>query len=768
MHQTFVQDSGDGACLIEQELKTRILERVVPLLAAGCLAERAERRGIKGRPSAEELENIRHETLRLLFRILFLLYAEGRGCEPGLKQIANEIAECAGPSESARDENLAEHYSKDEYALQPCVRRLFASIDGGNPCVDVPDLYLAMAIDHLARWPDPRHASVLTFVDYGSLNVRHLGTIYEGLLEFKLVATGENLVYLASDKTKRRAAGSYYTPDNIVQYIVTHTIGPVLRRKLAALSPQFERDDQASESELIEKLLDFKVLDPAMGSGHFLVAALDFITERLSAWLGGINAERLTDAHLLKRQVLQRCIFGVDLDPLATLLAKMSLWLDASAPGTPLSFLDEHLRVGDSLLAGTIEELLDDEKAGFDCVIGNPPYLGHKADVDSRELRQRFNVCRDYANLATAFIEVACTHVKPLGAVGLLVPKSIQYVDAWQAARQLIAEENRLEHLIDVSEAFGDVLLEQSIFICSRHSPAKVYLAGSIGADGTLTQSELPLVLLNELGCLPAKIEPRSLELLAHVSKLGTPLGSFSRTSQALGYQAKINRDVTGRARPILRGKQVRPLRLDAPADWIDESFLMSRRSEEFTEKVNEMLRPKVVSQNIVAHVTRPKPRIWIISAPDLQGLICLNTVSTTVIADAAYDERYVSMVLNSSLASWFYYEFVFCRAVRTMHFDQYYAGKLPVPRPNAGLLSSLPPIIEAAACESSRARRQRLIDAFVFDAYELAAAAREFVIAYCYGDEGHAALDKESKRSEPTALPRRTRGRASGSALLL
>jgi hypothetical protein len=385
-----------------------------------------------------------------------------------------------------------------------------------------------------------------------------------------------------------------------------------------------------------------------------------------------------------------------------------------------------------------------------------------------RELRRRFKVCRDYANLATAFIEVACTHVKLAGAVGLLVPKSIQYVDAWEAARRLIAMENRLEHLVDVSEAFADVLLEQSIFICSRRAPASVYLAGGIGADGTLSQCELPLGLLDELGCLPARIEPRSLELLTHVSKLGTPLGSFSRTSQALGYQAKINRDVTGRLRPILRGKQVRPLRLEAPTDWIDESFLMSRGGEGFTEKVNDMLRPKVVSQNIVAHVTRPKPRIWIISAPDSKGMICLNTVSTTVIADAAYDERYVSLVLNSSLSSWFYYEFVFCRAVRTMHFDQYYAGKLPIPRVNTTLMSSLPQIIEAAACEPSRARRQRLIDTFVFDAYELEPAAREFVIDYCYGDQGYAALHEESKGSEPGPLPRRGRGRGSRSVLLL
>jgi type II restriction/modification system DNA methylase subunit YeeA len=280
--------------------------------------------------------------------------------------------------------------------------------------------------------------------------VRHLGSIYEGLLEFKLRVAGEDLttqedkkaekyvalsqakvkrgrqaevvvrkkdVYLSNDRAERKASGSYYTPDPIVEYIVAQTVGPVLDRKLEALRPAFQqvrktfdRELQKSQDypsaqvrkkemdhrqwallqtwnghkDLVERFFDLKVLDPAMGSGHFLVEAVDFITDRLLKFLNEfkinpvnlaldrtrsdilaslgeqgvtVDTDSLTDINLLKRHVLKRCIYGVDLNPMAVELAKVSLWLDAFTLGAPLSFLDHHLRCGNSLVGSTFREL---------------------------------------------------------------------------------------------------------------------------------------------------------------------------------------------------------------------------------------------------------------------------------------------------------------------------------------------------------------------------------------------------------------------------
>jgi hypothetical protein len=168
--------------------------------------------------------------------------------------------------------------------------------------------------------------------------------------------------------------------------------------------------------------------------------------------------------------------------------------------------------------------------------------------------------------------------------------------------------------------------------------------------------------------------------------------------------------------------------------DFIDRSFLTSARSNELLHKVQDMLRPKIVSQNIVAHVTRPKPRAWIISAPDHEGILCLNTISTTILNDAAYSIDYVASVLNSTLASWFYTEFVFCRAIRTMHFDNYYAGKLPIAALAAKDTRSFERLPERLGAFDSRGNRQRAIDDAVFDAFRLTHRDRAFLYEYCYG----------------------------------
>ncbi len=314
----------------------------------------------------------------------------------------------------------------------------------------VPDRYLALAIDRLARDQDER-TFALVFIDYKSLEVRHLGSIYEGLLEFKLKLADEDLttqadkkgetyiplsqtqasrrrkpaevvvrkgqVYLSNDKAERKASGSYYTPDPIVEYIVAHTVGPVLEEKLEALRGDFRKvrktfDNELQKSnaypsrevqskrmdhrqwaglqtynghkDLVERLFDLRVLDPPMGSGHFLVETVDFVTDHLLKFLNQfpinpvnfalertrqsileslgeqgvtVDPDKLTDINLLKRHVLKRCAYGVDLNPMAVELAKVSLWLDAFTLGAPLNFLDHHLRCGNSLIGATFKEL---------------------------------------------------------------------------------------------------------------------------------------------------------------------------------------------------------------------------------------------------------------------------------------------------------------------------------------------------------------------------------------------------------------------------
>lgn len=261
--------------------------------------------------------------------------------------------------------------------LWPSLRELFGLINVGSPPLKVAtfngglfdsvrhsflekhtvgDAHLQQAIDMLTRIGGQ-------FIDYRDLSERHLGSIYEGLLEYHLQPIpheaanepawdGEWRVALVNDRGERHASGSYYTPDFIVKYMVDRVLGPVLRNKTNGLN---------DDGEIAAAVLSINVLDPAMGSGHYLVEATEyiarFLVERGVRVPSELGSEEESDLGAWKRRVVQSCIYGVDLNPLAVELAKLSLWLSTVARDRPLSFLDHHLRCGNSLVGAWISQL---------------------------------------------------------------------------------------------------------------------------------------------------------------------------------------------------------------------------------------------------------------------------------------------------------------------------------------------------------------------------------------------------------------------------
>ncbi len=283
----------------------------------------------------------------------------------------------------------------------------------------LPDWYLARALDHLGRSPDAEHPDAGLFrVDYRDLSIQHLGHVYEGLLELQphwaqepmvvirkinyqktheqVIPASQNIpkgydytgtryetgkVFLVTDKGERRTTGSYYTPNYIVDYIVSQTLGPLCKEisdKLAQDIKQAESERKNARgrnrqllndrlrklrSDFDDRVLRLKVLDPAMGSGHFLLRACQYLAEEIATNPNTSNPEAdqlLADESLLtfwKRRVVEHCLYGVDINPLAVELAKVALWLETAAIGQPLAFLDHHLRCGNSLVGGWVADL---------------------------------------------------------------------------------------------------------------------------------------------------------------------------------------------------------------------------------------------------------------------------------------------------------------------------------------------------------------------------------------------------------------------------
>ena len=243
-------------------------------------------------------------------------------------------------------------------------------------------------------------------VDFRSLSVREFGTIYEGLLESRLAVAQDDLavsrikgqdqyvpadvhdevvvaagsVYLHNRSGVRKATGSYFTKPFAVEHLLDHALEPALDDHIGRLE---ELRDAGDEAAMAEAFFDFRCADIAMGSGHFLVAALDRIEARLSAWLTlnpvpAVSAELLRlrrtaeealgdlsdgveveSSSLIRRQVARHCVYGVDRNRVAVELARLAIWVHTFVPGLPLSLLDHNLVHGDSLTGvGTLDEVV--------------------------------------------------------------------------------------------------------------------------------------------------------------------------------------------------------------------------------------------------------------------------------------------------------------------------------------------------------------------------------------------------------------------------
>ena len=214
-------------------------------------------------------------------------------------------------------------------------------------------------LETLRRLAFIRQGKALRPVDYRNLGAEELGGVYEGLLGLtpRLRGDGARFTFAEFAGNARKTSGSYYTPDALVQCLLDTALDPVVEAAV--------RGKAGAEAE--RAILDLKVCDPAAGSGHFLVGA----AHRLARHLARVRAYSAGDGEpspLLHQQALRdvigRCLYGVDRNPMAAELCRVSLWLEALEPGKPLSFLDHHIRVGNSLLGATpelIEAGLPDE-----------------------------------------------------------------------------------------------------------------------------------------------------------------------------------------------------------------------------------------------------------------------------------------------------------------------------------------------------------------------------------------------------------------------
>lgn len=347
-----VAESKANAVRVGATLERQIFS-AVPLIAEGLIA--GEER------TPEVLAAAFDNSLVFLYRLLFCLYAEARGLLPVENPHYRAYSLRDQKEELARDRGRGRVFSSASDDLYNDLRALFRIVSGGDPALGVaeyngtlfsasrhpyftdrsiPDNLLAPALDYLYRVGGE-------FVDYWDLSVRHLGTIYERLLDYRL-EDREGLLVLAP-ASGRHETGSYFTPEHIVDLIVERTLEPLLERRSTEIAQAGHRGDAALES-----FLDLRVLDPAMGSGHFLVSAAGYISQYIATDPSYDGDLPLAE---IQRLVAERCLYGVDANPMAVQLAQLALWLTTAQKDEPLTFLN-NLRPGNSLVGVELAELL--------------------------------------------------------------------------------------------------------------------------------------------------------------------------------------------------------------------------------------------------------------------------------------------------------------------------------------------------------------------------------------------------------------------------
>ncbi len=665
-----------------------------------------------------------------------------------------------------------------------------------------------------------------------ALDPELLGRVFENLLASFNPQTST---------TARKATGSYYTPRKIVDYMVTESLKAYLKTSLenegiedvdGKLKSLFIVDneenpfDERQSRKLVDLIESVRIVDPAVGSGAFPMGVLNklvFILNKVdpdnklwkSAQLKVVDAISDPSARRKAREsiekffegknadygrklyLIQRCIYGVDIQQIAVEIAKLRFFIsllvderidkDSYNHGIePLPNLDFKIMQGNSLIelisytitkdrerdeivrelkklkdelfsialpeakrnkrdeierlteklferdrSKKIEEyeleikaieaqdgLFEDsgarrrqkenekkineyklkierirnlqvlgpadhfewhiyfsevfqENEGFDIVIGNPPYGVKISQANLKAIKANIRDTKN-TNSAALFADYAKNRfINKDGVVSLIVPKSLLFSERWlDLAFGLLP---KTVVLVDVEKAFERVKLEQVVLIWSAKCNDNFYIGRKFLNNTFMQTTQINRKYPKKFQAWICSVSEVEIALGSKISSIGTFLRKVSKTSRGLAIQKDLA--PTGDI-PVLGGKEIRRYAIRGIKGYISREHLdMNSR------KVQFLLQPKVISQRLVAHIQNPQLHVKIISTVDKVGdILSVDTVENTVITDEIFSPVFISSLFNSVLINWYAYRFIFCSAIRTMDFDNYYVGKIPVP----------------------------------------------------------------------------------------
>ncbi len=458
------------------------------------------------------------QLLRLIYRLIFVFSVEERGLLPTNAAYAQGYALAR-----LRDMALRRRAKNRFDDLWQSLRIVFKGLSHGEPRLGLPALGglfansqcpaldaaeltnadLLTAMQHL-RWAAQPGGS-LAPIDYRNMGVEELGSVYESLLELvpqiDVAARSFGFVGLTSEGStagnERKLTGSYYTPDSLVQELIQSALVPVIDQRIVA-----------QPDNPVEALLSIKVCDPACGSGHFLLAAARKLAERLAALRSDDGVVTPAAYRHALREVIARCIYGVDRNPMAIELARTALWLEGFEEGRPLSFLDHHLQVGDALLGLTDLKALEFgiAKDAFKPLSGDDKNVCKQlAKVNAAALKDL-----EKKRKANAFgqLDVASIQDSGLGqlqALEALPETSTQEIAAKEAAYRAFLEQAKTSRLAHAADLLVGAYLLTKGEGAEAHIPTSATLYLTLLGDALPTDQQGALAVA-QTACAEARV----------------------------------------------------------------------------------------------------------------------------------------------------------------------------------------------------------------------------------------------------------------------
>jgi len=489
--------------------------------------------------------------------------------------------------------------------------------------------------------------------DFKAMPADVLGGVYENYLGYRLEKSRKGLS-VSKDATKRKEHGIYYTPDFIVDYIVKNTLKPVL--------------DKCTSINQLKKI---KVLDPACGSGSFLIKALEVIHNKYVEF--GSRGDVWT-----KIDILLSNIYGVDLDPQAVEIARLNLLINALDTRMKLPGLEKNIKNGNSLISGTDEELrkyfgknFRDKKpfnwkeefpevfkqGGFNVVIGNPPY------VDSESMAKNMPQDREYLNdhyssakgnwdLFCVFIEQAMNLCKVDGFHSFILPNKLISANYARGARQIL-DSNHITLMRDYSATkVFDVAVYPIVYIVQKSKPGgKVLLENVVEENGQQLISSYMLDSSNLVNGLWSIDDKGTAKSPNFEIRGDTDLGSVANvTGAATVAEAYILKDLIEEDKKY---KVVNSGTIDRykslwgvkPMRYLGNNYLNPSVSDTTLKNLAKNRLSQTIATKVVMAGMTLRPECML----DKSGSY-LAAKSTTVIMNSKYDLRMILGILNSRL----------------------------------------------------------------------------------------------------------------------